>query len=136
MMKRIMLALALTLLPGAAMAQHGEHSKNHAVAKAEHLNFAQELIAAKAELKLTDAQIKKLDEFSVQMDEYHKNMEAHHAKAESQAEAAKVASKLHTDLLDVFTEEQLLKVRPLMKAHMDKCEHMKSDAKKAEPHKH
>lgn len=137
-MKKVMLvALALVILPGAAMAQHGDHAKSHATAKVstEHLNFAQELIAAKAELKLTDAQIAKLQIFSKQMDDHHKNMDAHHQKAESHADAAKMESKLHTDLLAVFTEEQLAKVRPLMKAHIDKCEHMKAAAKKAE-HKH
>ena len=33
------------------------------------------------------------------------------------------------DLLAIFNEEQLVKVRPLMKAHMEKCEHMKGEKK-------
>lgn len=137
MTKRLMLALALMLLPTAAMAQHADHAKAHATTKtaSEHLNFAQELIAAKAALNLTDAQIKKLEVFSAKMDEHHKNMDAHHAKM-SHEEMAKMEKSMHTDLLAVFTEEQLVKVRPMMKAHMDKCEHMKGAAKKSEQHKH
>ena len=137
MIKRIALALALVMLPGAAMAQQHDHAKQTAKPAAEHMNFARELIAAKADLKLTDDQIKKLEAFAVKMDEHHKKMDGHHAaKADAKAseDAVKAESKMHTDLLAVFTEEQLVKVRPLMKAHMDKCEHMK-DAKKGE-HKH
>lgn len=138
MIKRIVLALALVLLPGAAMAQHHDHAKKEAVKPAaEHMNFARELIAAKADLKLSEEQVRKLESFAIKMDEHHKKMGEHHAaKADAQAgEAAmKAEGKMHTDLLAIFTEEQLVKVRPLMKAHMDKCEHMKG-AKKAE-HKH
>jgi hypothetical protein len=137
MIKRIALALALVMLPGAAMAQHHDHAKAAAKPAAEHMNFARELIAAKADLKLTDDQIKKLESFAVKMDEHHKKMESHHpakADAKAAADVVKAEVKLHTDLLAVFTEEQLVKVRPLMKAHMDKCEHMK-DGKKSE-HKH
>jgi hypothetical protein len=135
MIKRIVLVIALTMLPSAAMAQHHEHAKQETAKAAEqHKNFAQELIAAKAELKLTADQIVKLEAFSAKMDEHHKNMNAHHGDAKT-GDAAKMESKLHSDLLEVFSEEQLVKVRPLMKAHMDKCEHMKA-AKKAEPHKH
>jgi hypothetical protein len=137
MIKRMALALALVMLPGAAMAQHHDHAKPAAKPAAEHMNFARELIAAKADLKLTDDQIKKLEAFAVKMDEHHKKMDGQHAaKADAKADeaAVKAESKMHTDLLAVFTEEQLVKVRPLMKAHMDKCEHMK-DAKKGE-HKH
>lgn len=141
MLKRVVLALAFVMLPGAAMAQHQEHTKKDAAKPAaEHMNFARELIAAKAELKLTADQIVKLEAFSAKMDEHHKMMGAHHAKADAKAEAktsddaAKAEMKMHTDLLAIFTEEQLVKVRPLMKAHMDKCEHMKG-AKKTE-HKH
>jgi hypothetical protein len=137
MMKRFVLALALALLPSAARAQQHDHAKKE-VAKpaAEHMNFARELIAAKADLKLSDDQIKKLEAFSVKMDEHHKKMGDHHAaKADAKAteDAMKTEGKMHTDLLAIFTEEQLVKVRPLMKAHMDKCEHMKG--KKTE-HKH
>ena len=71
--------------------------------------------------------------FSVKMDEHHKNMAEHHAKA---GDAAKMEGKLHSDLLAVFTEEQLVKVRPMMKAHMDKCEHMQAAKKKTGEHKH
>lgn len=137
MIKRIALAVALVMLPGAAMAQHHEHAKPAAKPAAEHMNFARELIAAKADLKLTDDEIKKLEAFAVKMDEHHKKMDAHHAakaNAKPSEDAVKAESKLHTDLLAVFTEEQLVKVRPLMKAHIDKCEHMKG-ARKNE-HKH
>ena len=138
MIKRFALALALVLLPGAAMAQHHDHAKKEAVKPAaEHMNFARELIAAKADLKLSDEQITKLEAFAVKMDEHHKKMGDHHAKAAAKSadDAVKAESKMHTDLLAIFSEEQLVKVRPLMKAHMEKCEHMK-DAKKAAEHKH
>jgi hypothetical protein len=138
MMKRMMLAFALMLLPTAAMAQHADHAKAHDAAKpsAGHMNFAQELIAAKADLKLSAAQIQKLEVFSARMDEHHRKMAAHHGETMSHEEMAKMESKMHTDLFAVFTEEQLVKVRPMMKVHMDKCEHMKGAAKKADPHKH
>ena len=158
-MKRLLMVMALTLLPTAAMAQqHQEHAKKETAKAAEHVNFARELIAAKAELKLTAEQITKLEAFSVKMDEHHKMMGEHqkmagdhkkmagehkqmagqhaeHAKAEA-ADAAKMEGKMHADLLSVFTEEQLVKVRPMMKAHMDKCEHMQAAKKKTGEHKH
>ena len=136
MFQRFVLVLALVMLPSAAMAQHHDHAKTAPKPAAEHMNFARELIAAKADLKLTHDQIRKLEAFAVKMDEHHKRMDGHAAKHDAKAshDAVKAESKLHTDLLAVFTEEQLVKVRPLLKAHMDKCEHMK-DAKKTE-HKH
>ena len=134
MIKQSLLLLSFALLPSAALAQHHDHPQQEA--KAAHSNFARELIAAKADLKLSDEQIKKLEGFALKMDEMHKKMEHHAAKTEakSEADAIKTESRLHTDLLAIFNEEQLAKVKPLMKAHMDKCEHMKA-AKKAE-HKH
>jgi len=116
MMRRVVLALALALLPSAAMAQHHDHGKQEAgKPAAEHANFARELIAAKAELKLTNDQVKKLEAVAVRMDEHHKKMPAAQMKADEKAEA-----KLHNDLLAIFTEEQLAKVKPLMKAHHDR----------------
>ena len=138
MIKQSLLLLSFALLPSVALAQHHDHAQQ--AAKAAHSNFARELIAAKADLKLSDEQIRKLEALAVKMDEMHKKMEHHAAKAEakadakSDADAIKTETKLHTDLLAIFNEEQLVKVKPLMKAHMDKCEHMKA-AKKAE-HKH
>ena len=138
MIKRFVLALAFALLPTAAMAQHHDHAKKEtAKPAAEHMNFARELIAAKADLKLSDDQVRKLEAFAVKMDEHHKKMADHHAaKANAKAsdDAVKTEGKMHADLLAIFNEEQLVKVRPLMKAHMDKCEHMKGE-KKTE-HKH
>ena len=139
MIKRLVLALALVIVPGAAMAQQHNHAKKEtAKPAAEHMNFARELIAAKADLKLSDEQVKKLEAFSVKMDEHHKMMADHHAAktdAKASDEAMKMEGKMHADLLSIFTEEQLVKVRPLMKAHMDKCEHMMG-AKKPAEHKH
>jgi hypothetical protein len=132
MMKRVVLALVLALLPSAAMAQHHDHAKKEAAKPAaEHMNFARELIAAKADLKLTDDQVKKLEAYAVKMDDHHKKLDGHHAKVDAKtADAtAKAEARLHSDLLAVFTEEQLVKVKPLMKAHLDKCEHMKGAAK-------
>ncbi|HET9440363.1 MAG TPA: hypothetical protein VFO52_09340 [Longimicrobiales bacterium] len=145
MMKRLALVLALVLLPGAAMAQQHQHQQAKPEAgKAEHMNFARELIAAKADLKLSAEQITKLEAFSAKMDEMHKKMAAMH-KDSAQAHAghgemkqgnmAEMEGKMHADLLAIFTEDQLVKVRPMMKAHMEKCEQMMSGQKKAE-HKH
>ncbi len=120
MIKRFILALGLVLVPGAAMAQHHDHAKKEvARPAAEHMNFARELIAAKADLKLTNEQVKKLEAFAVKMDEHHRTMD-HHGQttnAKMSADAVKAEQKMHTDLLAVFTEAQLVKVRPLMKAH-------------------
>jgi hypothetical protein len=128
MIKRFIFAIALALLPTAAMAQHHDYPKHegpkHHAANGAH-NYALELIAAKADLKLTDEQIKKLEVFAVKMDEMHNKLDHHSAKPEAKAEAAKAELKLHDDLFAIFTEEQSVKVRPLMKAHMDKCEHIK-----------
>jgi hypothetical protein len=137
MIRKFVLALALLMVPGAAMAQHHEHAKP-AAAKTEHVNFAQELIAAQADLKLTAEQIKKLEVFSAKMDEMHKKMAAQHTSAEGHAAhgtAAHDEGKMHAELLKLFSEEQLTKVRPMMKAHMEKCEMMKDKQKQGE-HKH
>ena len=131
MIRRFMLVCALLMVPGAARAQHHDHAKP-AAGKTEHVNFAQELIAAKADLKLSADQIKKLEVFSAKMDEMHKKMSEQHASAEGHAAhgmAGQDEGKMHAELLKLFTEEQLVKVRPMMKAHMEKCELMKSGEK-------
>jgi hypothetical protein len=129
--KKLLFALALLLLPSAAMAQHHEHhasSATKSVKAAAHMNFAKELIALRADLKLTDDQVKKLEALSVKMDEMHKQMAAgHHGNA---AEHAKHEDRMHSDLLAVFSAEQLVKVQPLMKAHMEKCKAMKQGSHK------
>ena len=137
MIKRFALVLALALVPGAALAQQHEHAADVAKPKAEHMNFAKELMAAKADLKLTADQIAKLEAIAVRMDDMHAKMAARHGAADHAAHAtpkptdtahsgdhAQMEGKLHADLLAIFTEEQLIKVRPLMKAHMQKCEQM------------
>lgn len=138
MIRKLGLVLALLMVPGAAMAQHHDHAKP-AAGKTEHVNFARELIAAKADLKLTADQIKKLEVFSARMDEMHKKMAASHGTAEGHAAhgtAGHDEGKMHAELLKLFTEEQLVKVRPMMKAHMEKCELMKSGEKKPGEHQH
>jgi hypothetical protein len=128
MIKRFILVLALALMPGAAMAQQHEHSMGAAKPAAEHRNFARQLIAARADLKLTNDQVTKLEALAIRMDEHHKQMGQQAAKADAQAahdDAAKSEGKIHADLLAIFNEEQLIKVRPLMKAHMDGMKHMK-----------
>lgn len=143
-MKRLAFLIALALLPGSALAQQHDHAKAEAAKPAAgHMNFARELVAAKADLKLTAEQIKKLEVFAVKMDDMHKKMAAHgdHAKTmthgdaatsehKMHGDAANAEHKMHADLLAIFTEEQLVKVRPLMKAHMEKCEHMMKGEKK------
>lgn len=129
MVRKALFVMALLLVPGAAMAQNHDHHAAKPAAKAEHGNFAKELIALKADLKLSDEQITKLEALSVKMDEMHKKMADHHAKA---SESAKSEDKMHADLLAVFNEEQIVKVRALIKAHHDK---MKTD-KPAATHKH
>jgi hypothetical protein len=144
MIKRMALVLGLALLPSAAMAQQHDHAKPAAKPAAEHMNFARELIAAKVDLNLTTEQVSRLEALAVKMDEMHAMMAAKHkagehaahaAPAKPAADHAQMEGKMHADLLAVFTEEQLVKVRPLMKAHMEKCEHMKGGQKKNE-HKH
>jgi hypothetical protein len=135
MIKRFILVLALALMPAAAMAQQHEHAMGAAKPAAEHMNFARQLIAAKADLKLTNDQVTKLEALAIRMDEHHKQMGQQAAKADAQAakadaqaahdDAAKSEGKMHADLLAIFNEEQLVKVRPLMKAHMDAMKHMK-----------
>lgn len=130
MIKRTALMFALALLPSAAMAQQHDHGK--AMPAAAHANFARELIAAKADLKLTDEQVTKLDALAVKMDEMHAKMGEMHGKmsagaahqgaqADAKTAHAQMEGKMHADLLAIFTEEQLTKVRPMMKAHMDKA---------------
>jgi hypothetical protein len=133
-MKRIVLALALAFVPSAALAQHHEHSKPTTAKPAAHSNFARDLIAAKTDLKLTAAQITRLEAVAVRMDEMHKHPAQHAEHAKSKEDHGQSEEKLHADLMSIFSEEQLVKVRPLMKAHMEKCEHMKG-ARKNE-HKH
>jgi hypothetical protein len=135
MIKRFILAIALALLPSAVLAQHHDHTKpeaKHHPANGAH-NYALELIAAKADLKLTDEQIRKLEVFAVKMDEMHRKLDHHTARAEGKADAAKAEMKLHDDLFAIFTEDQSVKVRPLMKAHMDTCEHLKGVKKPHQP---
>ena len=133
MLTKFALALALMLVPGVAAAQQNAHDAHsaHAAARKEHANFAQQLIAAKADLKLTAEQVQKLEAISARMDEMHKKMEKQPAKAD--AHAAHMASpgvqNLHNELMKVFTEEQLVKVHALMKTHMEKEGQGKSDAK-------
>ena len=121
MIKKVIFALALVMLPTAAMAQHHDHG-----AKQEanvHAEFIKQLVALKADLKLTDQQIKKIEAFSLKMEAMHKNGADHHAKPD----AAKTAEKLHAELLDIFTEEQQQKIGALIKANIGK--HNKSEHK-------
>ena len=139
MLRKFVIAFALVLLPGVAAAQQHAHGAHAAAKPAEHMNFARELIAAKADLKLTAEQIQKLEAISVKMDEMHKKMEQQPANAGAHAAHGAATtdehSKLHTEVLKVFTEEQLVKVRPMMRAHMEKAGHMKSDSKE-KAHQH
>lgn len=114
MFRKFAFALALTLLPAAAMAQEHQHhapaAKKHEH-KAEHKMFPQQLIEMRTELKLTDEQVTKLKALSVKMEEHHKTM--------GKPEHADDEGKLHVELLKIFNEEQRKKVVPLMRAHMD-----------------
>ena len=117
MLRKFVIALALMFLPTVAFAQehqhHGAAKKHEHHMKGEHKDFAQHLIEKRADLNLTDAQIEKLRALSAKMGEHHKAM-TKAAKHDTKAE-----SSLHGELMAIFTEEQLEKVRPLMKAHMD-----------------
>ena len=126
MIKRIVFALALVMLPTAAMAQHHDHGAKQEATNV-HAEFIKQLIALKADLKLTDQQIKQIEAFSVKMEAMHKNAADHHAKPD----AAKTAEKMHADLLSIFTDEQQQKISALIKAHMGKHKdkHDKSEHK-------
>ena len=141
MFKKAAIALALILFPAVASAQHHQHSDaakkaqhDHAkAASAEHVNFPQLLMEKRAELKLTDEQIAKLEDISARMAQHHAEMKKAGAKHDHAA-----GSKLHDELLAIFTEDQLAKVRPLMKDHMaGKCaaedKECKVEAKKKAP---
>jgi hypothetical protein len=123
MLRNAALTIALVLLPAIASAQ--EHSHTDAAKKAHHdhaavqagghVDFAQVLMKNKAELKLTEEQITKLEDLSAKMTKHHAEMMKSGAKpVEHTAD-----SKLHEELMAIFTEEQRAKIHPLMKQHME-----------------
>ena len=138
MVRRLALALALTVLPAAAMAQGatGEH-KEHAKMMSQELSheaFVQGLIEKRAELELTDDQVAKLAAFKTKLSEHHKAMKAapkhemkemkhdaaaakHDAKAMAHEDPA--MAELHKEFMAVFTDAQRVKVEALMKAHAE-----------------
>ncbi len=140
MVRKAIFTLALLLFPAVASAQHHQHSDvakkaqhDHAKAAAEHANFPQMLMEKRAELKLTDEQVAKLEDVAAKMAQHHAEMKKAGAKHDPAA-----GSKLHDELLSIFTEDQLVKIRPLMKDHMAaKCaaedKECKVEAKKKAP---
>ena len=123
MLRNAALTLTLVLLPAIASAQDHSHSdtakkphSDHAAMQASHhVDFAQVVMKNKAELRLTDEQIAKLEDISVKMGKHHAEMKKAGAKQMDRASE----SKLHEELMDLFTEEQRAKIHPLMKQHMD-----------------
>jgi hypothetical protein len=118
MFKQTVIALAFTLVPGMAMAQHHQHDAakkqqhGHDKVTEHHKDFAQQLIEKRADLKLTDAQVSKLQGLSMKMRAHHKAMGAD-AQMDADAE-----EKMHGELLKVLTKEQVKQVHALMKEHM------------------
>lgn len=118
MFKQTVIALAFTLVPGMAMAQHHQHDAakkehhGHDKVAEHHKDFAQQLIEKRAQLKLTDAQVGKLHALSAKMSAHHKAMGAD-AQADADAE-----EQMHGELLKVFTKEQLKQVHPLLLQHI------------------
>jgi hypothetical protein len=128
MLRQSLIALALTLLPVAASAQEHQHGETGAAKKAEHshmsamkhgehVNFAQLIMQKRAELKLTDEQVAKLEDVSVKMQQHHAAMGKPGTPQATEADHA----KMHDSLMSIFTEEQAVKVRELMKQHKDQC---------------
>lgn len=116
MVRKLVFALAFMCVPAVAAAQdHSAHSAHHDAAKADglaaHEDFAQQLIAKRAELKLTDAQIEKLRVLSAKMVEHHKSM------GKNMEHDVEMEEKMHTELRAVFNKEQLKQVHALMAKH-------------------
>ena len=142
MLRNAALTLALLLLPAVATAQHthGDAAKKtdhpaHASAEAKaHVHLPELLMQKRTELNLTDEQVAKLEDVSAKMVQHHAEMKKAGAKHDTS-----VQSKLHEELLSIFTEEQLTKIRPLMKQHMEgKCAADDKQCKTGEkkPHVH
>ena len=122
MLRKAALTIALTLLPAIASAQ--QHSHGDAAKKQSHEHstaemsgqgdFAHFLMEKRAELKLTEEQIAKLEDISARMAQHHAQMKKAGAKPDQAA-----GTRMHEELMSIFTEEQLVKIRPLMKEHME-----------------
>ena len=127
-MKRILFGLGLgamlAMTPDTAAAQHAGHGSKPA-AEAHADNPARHLIATRAELKLTDAQVIKLEAIAHRMDAHHKSMGGHHGGA-AKAAHAKVEAKIHEDFFGIFNDEQMIKVKAVMKAHHERAGHSRS----------
>jgi len=131
MLRQAAIAIALTLLPVVASAQEHQHGTttttttttqktehSHAsTAKHEHVNFAQLIMQKRAELKLTDEQVTRLEDVSAKMEQHHAAMGKPGAPKATEADHA----KMHDSLMSIFTEEQAVKVRELMKQHKEQC---------------
>lgn len=126
MFRQAALMIALTLVPAVASAQQHQHDApkkpqhehTTAVRPSDHTNFVQLLMEKRVELKLTEEQITKLENASAKMTKLHAEMKKTGAKYDHSAD-----NKMHDELLAIFTEEQLVKIRPLMKAHIEgKCD--------------
>jgi hypothetical protein len=132
-----------------AQNQPQEKKHDHAAAASEHKSFPQLIIQKRADLNLTDEQVAKLEAISVKMAAHHKAMAEHHdnmaehhqqmkakqaekaeMKAEMKADKAEMKhdamqhnamseEQLHDEFFAIFTPDQLAKVKPLMKEHMD-----------------
>ena len=129
MFRQAAIAIALTLLPVAASAQEHQHNETATAKKAEHshmstakpgehVNFAQLIVQKRAELKLTDEQVAKLEDVSAKMAQHHAAMAKPGAPKADEADHA----KMHDSLMSIFTEEQAVKVRELMKQHKEHCD--------------
>ena len=121
MLRKLVLMLAFLAVPAVAAAQDhsAHHGAHHPPAKgagvAEHEDFAQQLIAMRADLKLTDAQVQKLRALSVKMTEHHKNM------GKNADHDMEMEEKMHTELRAVFDQAQMKKVHALMVKHAAKA---------------
>lgn len=126
MLKKLVLCLAFTLMPAAAMAQHqhGGHDaakpkdNGHAAMMKQHEAFVEHVIEERAELKLTDEQVVKLRKFAAKMVEHHK-MEMAHAAAGHHDAATE--GKMHKEFDSIFTEAQLAKVNEMRAEHAKSC---------------
>jgi Spy/CpxP family protein refolding chaperone len=132
MMKRVALALALTLVPAAAMAQTAEAAhKDHAKMMGQEMSheaFVQSVIAKRAELELTDDQVAKLTKLKTKLTDHAKMMKAHEKPMQQDMKEMKhdgkamphgdpAMAELHKEFMAVFTDAQKAKVDALMKAH-------------------
>ena len=132
MFKKLLMALALTMLPAAAMAQdhsahHGKASDAkpatdaHAAMRKQHEGFLHYVVTQRDALKLTADQVKKVEAYAKKVEDHHKE-EAADAAAGHKVDAAH-EKKMHDDFLLIFTDAQKAQIKVLQQKYREKAAH-------------